>query len=165
MRDGAELIAQLQLQAHPEGGHYRETFRAQAQVATPRGHRAASTAILFLLQAGERSHWHRIASDETWFFHGGGPLLVHQLSAAGTAITTTLGLALSQGQTPQHTVAAGDWFAAEPAPGSPWCLVSCSVAPGFDFVDFELAAVEQLAEHSATLSQLCGNWERFCITP
>lgn len=163
MRGSAELIAQLALVPHPEGGHYRETYRAQHQVSTPRGPRAASTAILFLLQEGERSHWHRIQSDEAWHFHGGDALLVHELSPGGAATTTRLGMDLAGGEQPQHVVPAGSWFAAEPAPDSPWSLVSCTVAPGFDFADFELAAVEQLQEHSAALTELCGDWRRFCL--
>jgi len=162
MRDSAELIGQLQLIPHPEGGHFRETYRASALVDTPRGLRSASTAILFLLDGGERSHWHRIESDEAWHFHSGGGLLIHQLSPNGQAQTTRLGLAFAMGEQPQHVVPAGWWFAAEPAPGSPWCLVSCTVAPGFDFADFELARCEQLSPHSTVLRDLCGDWQRLC---
>jgi len=163
MRDSAELIIQLGLQPHPEGGHFRETYRAEHQVMTTRGSRAASTAILFLLQAGERSHWHRIHSDEIWHAHGGGPVTVHELSASGIARSTHLGMDLAQGEQPQHVVPAGSWFAAEPCPGAPWSLVSCTVAPGFDFADFELAQADQLAAHDSALRQLCGAWERFCV--
>jgi predicted cupin superfamily sugar epimerase len=95
MCSSAELIKQLGLLPHPEGGHYRETYRAAQLVATPHGPRAASTAILFLLGAGERSHWHRIRSDEAWHFHAGGPLLIHQLSTGGHAQTTRLGMDLT----------------------------------------------------------------------
>ena len=163
MRDSAELIIQLGLQPHPEGGHFRETYRAEHQVMTTRGSRAASTAILFLLQAGERSHWHRIHSDEIWHAHGGGPVIVHELSARGIARSTHLGMDLAQGEQPQHVVPAGSWFAAEHCPGAPWSLVSCTVAPGFDFADFELAQADQLAAHDSALRQLCGAWERFCV--
>ena len=163
MRSSAELITQLRLRPHPEGGHFRETYRASELVETPRGQRAASTAILFLLRAGERSCWHRIHSDEVWHFHGGGVLLIHQLSPSGEAQTTRLGMAVPAGEQPQHVVPAGDWFAAEPAAGSPWCLVSCTVAPGFDFADFELARAEQLSPHHDALSRLIGDWRRLCI--
>jgi len=154
------LIEQLQLSPHPEGGHFRETYRASQTVPTPRGPRQASTAILFLLRAGERSHWHRLHSDEAWHFHAGGGLLVHELSPSGVAQTTRLGMELSE--QPQHVVPAGHWFAAEPASGGAWSLMSCTVAPGFDFADFELAAPDQLAAHDAALTELCGNWRRFC---
>ena len=163
MRDRAELIDQLGLAPHPEGGHYRETYRASQLVDTPWGPRPASTAILFLLRAGECSHWHRIRSDELWHTHGGGALLVHDISPSGLARTTRLGLDLSRGEIPQHVVPAGHWFAAEPANGSAWSLVSCTVAPGFDFADFELAAAEQLSPYSAALTALLGDWRRLCV--
>jgi predicted cupin superfamily sugar epimerase len=159
------LIEQLQLSPHPEGGHFRETYRAGQTVPTPRGPRPASTAILFLLQAGERSRWHRLHSDEVWHFHAGGGLLVHQISPSGIAQTTRLGMELSSGERPQHVVPAGHWFAAEPISGRAWSLVSCTVAPGFTFADFELAAPDQLAEHDAALTQLCDDWRRFCSLP
>ena len=103
MRDSAELIIQLGLQPHPEGGHFRETYKAEHQVITPRGPRAACTAILFLLRAGERSHWHRIHSDEIWHIHGGGPLVVHELNRSGIARSTHLGMDLAHGEQPQHS--------------------------------------------------------------
>ncbi|MEY3751039.1 MAG: hypothetical protein RLZZ186_1458 [Cyanobacteriota bacterium] len=157
-----QLISQLQLSPHPEGGHYRETYRASTLVQTERGPRPASTAILFLLRAGERSHWHRIHSDEAWHFHGGGALLIHELNASGQLRSTRLGMNLQGGEQPQHVVPAGHWFAAEPTPDSAWCLVSCTVAPGFDFADFELATATQLAPHAAALKALPGDWRRFC---
>lgn len=157
-----ELIAQLQLAPHPEGGHYRETYRATELVNTPRGPRAASTAILFLLAAGERSCWHRIASDELWHHHGGGGLVIHELSQAGKARSTRLGLELTKGQRPQQVVAAGSWFAAEPSPGSAWSLVGCTVAPGFEFADFELASQARLAPHAEPLERICPQWQRLC---
>jgi predicted cupin superfamily sugar epimerase len=156
------LIERLQLSPHPEGGHFRETYRASQTVQTPRGPRPASTAILFLLRAGERSHWHRLHSDEAWHFHAGGRLLVHEISPSGLTQTTPLGIEISRGEHPQHVVPAGHWFAAEPARGSAWSLVSCTVAPGFDFADFELADANQLAVHDAALTQLCGDWRQFC---
>ncbi|MFO8238604.1 MAG: cupin domain-containing protein [Prochlorococcaceae cyanobacterium] len=157
-----QLIRALELAPHPEGGHFRETYRAKAQVPTPRGPRATSTAILFLLAAGEASHWHRIHSDEAWHHHGGGRLLIYELSPAGSARRTGLGLDLAAGDRPQHVVPAGSWFAAEPAPASPWSLVSCTVAPGFDFHDFELARSQGLEPHGPALAPLCPHWRRLC---
>ena len=159
--DATELISQLQLLPHPEGGHYRETYRSQLQVETPRGRRAASTAILFLLAAGERSRWHRIASDEAWHHHGGGSLTLYEVSPEGNGRRIQLGLNLEAGERPQHVVAAGNWFAAEPLADSGWSLVSCTVAPGFDFADFELAQPHELAPFASSLSELCGHWRRF----
>ena len=156
------LIAQFALEAHPEGGHYRETYRASLQVATARGSRPASTAILFLLAAGERSAWHRIHSDEAWHHHAGGPLLIHELSPDGQTRTSRLGLDLAAGDTPQHVVPAGRWFAAEPAGDAPWSLVSCTVAPGFVFEDFELASPRQLLGHREALNRICPHWQDLC---
>ncbi len=156
----ADLIGQLQLIPHPEGGHYRETYRAQELVATPRGPRAASTAILFLLAAGEHCCWHRIAADELWHHHGGGSLVIQELSPDGQTRSTRLGLHLRAGEVPQHVVPAGHWFAAEPLPGCSWSLVGCTVAPGFEFADFELARPEQLEPHASALAALGGTWQR-----
>ena len=156
------LIQLLQLQPHPEGGHYRETYRAREQVQTSRGVRAASTAILYLLAAGEHSSWHRIAADEAWHHHGGGALLIHELSLAGTTCSTRLGPDLPGGECPQHVVPAGRWVAAEPAPGSSWCLVGCTVAPGFEFSEFELAGISELATHESVLNQFLPGWTRLC---
>lgn len=157
-----QLIRALELVPHPEGGHYRETYRAQDLVPTPRGPRAASTAILFLLAAGEASHWHRIHSDEAWHHHGGGRLLIYELSPGGSTRRTGLGLNLAAGDRPQHVVPAGSWFAAEPAPASPWSLMSCTVAPGFDFRDFALARPDALEPHGTALAAHCPHWRRLC---
>lgn len=133
--DTAEsLIESFQLSPHPEGGHYRQTYRAQSQVETPRGPRPASTSILFLLKAGERSHWHRLASDELWYFHQGGAFEVWEIDEAGK-----LQISLLSQTSPQHFVPAGRWFASRLAMDAGFGLVSCGVAPGFDFADFELA--------------------------
>ncbi len=129
-----ELIETFQLSAHPEGGHYRQTYRAQTTVETPRGPRPASTAILFMLRAGERSHWHRIASDELWYFHQGAAFEIWEIDEAGR-----LQRRLLSAQSPQHSVPAGRWFASRLVGEDGFGLVSCGVAPGFDFADFELA--------------------------
>ncbi|WP_333591077.1 cupin domain-containing protein [Brevundimonas sp.] len=124
-----DIIRRLGFQAHPEGGHYRETFRDPRLIDG----RAASTAILFLLKAGERSHWHRVDAVEVWHFHAGAPLA---LSIEGQGVLT-LGADLAAGQTPQGVVPTGAWQAAESL--GDWTLVGCTVAPGFDFAGFELA--------------------------
>jgi predicted cupin superfamily sugar epimerase len=156
-----ELIEHLRLEPHPEGGHFRETYRASLTVPTPWGERAASTAIHYLLQADEWSCWHRIRSDEAWHHHGGGSLLLYEISPTGRAGLTRLGLDLAAGERPQHVVPAGSWFAATPAPGSPWSLLSCTVAPGFDFADFELARASQLTGERQALELICPHWRRF----
>lgn len=132
----ADIIRLLAMQPHPEGGHYVETFRD----SNPVGGRAHSTAIYFLLQAGERSHWHRVDAAEAWHFHAGAPLEL-QVSADGHEVeSVVLGTDLPAGQRPQHVVPAGCWQAARPL--GAWTLVGCTVAPGFEFAGFELAPPE-----------------------
>jgi predicted cupin superfamily sugar epimerase len=127
----AEIIALLALERHPEGGWYRETFRD----GNP-GSRAHSSLIYFLLEAGDRSHWHRIDSAEVWHWYAGAPLEL-LLAAGGPPTTLVLGNDLAAGQRPQGVVPRGTWQSA----GSlgDWTLVGCTVAPGFDFAQFELA--------------------------
>ena len=130
----AEVVQLLRLQPHPEYGHYRETFRDQLTVA---GGRSASTAIYFLLRAGERSRWHRVDAAEVWHWYAGAPLQLR--IADGSASTSVrLGSDLAIGERPQAVVPARAWQNAESL-GS-WTLVGCTVAPGFEFAGFELAA-------------------------
>jgi uncharacterized protein len=134
----------LDLQPHPEGGWYRETWRSGLE-SVPDGYpgpRAAATVIYFLLRPGEESRWHRVGSDEVWLWHSGGPLRLLDGGAGdrpGPSGDVTLGQDLAAGQVPQHVVPAGRWQAARPA-GDSEVLVSCVVAPGFDFDDFTLFA-------------------------
>jgi hypothetical protein len=134
-----ELVRTYALKAHPEGGSFAETYRAAGRTPTPSGDRPFSTAICFLLRRGEVSRLHRIKSDETWHFYSGGPLTVAEIAPDGRTRETTLGRDLAAGQTFQHVVPAGRWFGAFPAPGAEFSFVGCTVAPGFDFADFELA--------------------------
>ncbi len=133
MTDAQEIIARLALAPHPEGGWYRETWRA---AAAP-GMRAGGTAIHFLLEAGQRSHWHRVDADELWLWHAGDPLhlLVEQETGAVSAIA--LGGDVARGHSPQCLVPANRWQSTEARAG--WALVSCVVVPGFEFAGFELA--------------------------
>jgi predicted cupin superfamily sugar epimerase len=129
-----EVIRLLNMAPHPEGGHYVETFRA----AAPEGERPASTLIHFLLQADEVSAWHRVDADEMWLWQAGGPLVLTMATPDGTKPrTVTLGPDLRAGQALQGIVPAHHWQAAETL--GAWTLVSCVVAPGFDFAGFELA--------------------------
>ncbi|CCD84917.1 conserved protein of unknown function [Bradyrhizobium sp. ORS 285] len=130
----ADIIARLGLQPHPEGGHFRETFRDRAVDASGR---AASTLIYFLLARGERSHWHRVDAVETWHYYAGAPLLLRIAGSGEAPQTTTLGIDLMAGQQPQAVVPTHAWQAAEST--GDWTLVGCTVAPGFDFAGFELA--------------------------
>lgn len=128
-----EVIARLGLLPHPEGGHYRETFRDERRDSNGR---AYSTAIYFLLAEGERSHWHRVDAVEIWHFHAGAPLALQIATDQGTS-TILLGANLANGELPQAVVLAGAWQAAESL--GEWTLVSCTVAPAFEFSGFELA--------------------------
>jgi len=129
----ADIIARLQLQPHPEGGHYRETFRDPRSDANKR---SLSTAIYFLLARGERSHWHRIDAVEVWHYYAGSALTLQIADADGRRVVT-LGPDLAAGEVPQAVVPAQAWQAAESC--GDWTLAGCTVAPGFDFATFELA--------------------------
>jgi predicted cupin superfamily sugar epimerase len=129
----AQVIARLDLKPHPEGGHFRETFR-DARTADGR---ATSTAIYFLLARGERSHWHRIDAVEMWHHYAGAPLILRIADDSGRR-DVHLGPDLAAGEQPQAIVPARAWQAAESA--GEWTLVGCTVAPGFEFSQFELAA-------------------------
>jgi len=128
-----EVIQLLQLAPHPEGGHYRETFRDDETD----GKRAASTAIYFLLKAGEHSHWHAVDAVEIWHHYAGDALLLEIAAQNGSVETICLGKELSRGERPQAAVPLGCWQRARSL-GS-WTLVGCTVAPGFSFDGFTLA--------------------------
>ena len=130
----ADVIRLLDLKPHPEGGHFRETFRDARQVD---GGRAASTAIYFLLARGERSHWHRVDAVETWHWHAGAPLKLEIAPPGGRVEILMLGGNLVAGEQPQAAVPAHAWQAAQSL--GDWTLCGCTVAPGFDFKGFELA--------------------------
>jgi uncharacterized protein len=127
------VIRLLDLKPHPEGGHFRETFR---DTRTVDGGRAASTAIYFLLARGERSHWHRVDAVECWHWYAGGALNL-QMHLANKAESIRLGPDLAAGERPQAIVPANAWQAADPL--GDWTLCGCTVAPGFEFSGFELA--------------------------
>ncbi len=129
----AEVIARLELKPHPEGGHYRETFRDSRRDVDGR---SASTAIYFLLARGERSHWHRIDAAEIWHYYAGSALNLQIADGVGQRCIS-LGPDLAAGEVPQTIVPAQAWQAAESS--GDWTLVGCTVAPGFDFATFELA--------------------------
>ena len=137
MTTARQIIETLDLARHPEGGWFRESWRA----GSPPDERAHATAIHFLLESGDRSHWHRVDATEIWFWHAGDPLLL-SISAGDTGAIdhVRLGPALLNDEQVQSVIAPGDWQAAEPLPGpSGFTLVSCVVAPAFEFAGFELA--------------------------
>ena len=133
MTSAADIIAKLDLAPHPEGGHYRETFRDSSCDASGR---AASTAIYFLLAQGERSHWHRIDAVETWHYYAGDALTL-QIADGDGMRSVWLGADVIAGEVPQAIVPAYAWQSAQCT--GDWTLVGCTVAPGFDFATFELA--------------------------
>ena len=147
-------IDKLQLAPHPEGGYYRQTYRSELTIAREAlppefaGPRAASTAIYFLLEGEDFSALHRLHSDEVWHFYTGSPLLVHVIDADHAYSKIFLGCNPDAGQALQSVVRAGNWFGSHVADWKSWGLVGCTVAPGFDFADFELAKrSELLARH------------------
>jgi predicted cupin superfamily sugar epimerase len=143
--DAAYWIDKLQLTPHVEGGAFREVYRSELVI--PRhslplffqGDRPASTHIYFLLTAGQFSAFHRIAADELWHFYSGDPLLVYEITHNGRLVTHRLGGDPEKGESFFAVVHAGSWFGSALADGGGYALVGCSVAPGFDFADFELA--------------------------
>lgn len=148
----AELIHSLGLDPHPEGGWYRRLFTSPLMMETTTGPRPSMTCIHYLLTSGEFSAWHRLTSHELWHWQAGGNLWLHRLDPHGRLETQLLG--------PDGTltliIAPNTWFAAEPALGSQFALITCSVTPGFDFADFELARREALVNlYPRHLDMIC----------
>lgn len=129
-----DVIALLKLAPHPEGGHFRETFRDTSGT----GERAASTAIYFLLKAGEQSHWHAVDAVEGWHYYAGAPLILEMAPPGGPISSVRLGSALVAGERPQAFVPKDHWQRARSL--GAWTLVGCTVAPGFTFAGFTLAS-------------------------
>jgi uncharacterized protein len=159
MITAAELIKHFEMQKHPEGGYFKEVYRSTEvlpQHALPpryTGERCFSTSIYFLLAGGTLSRLHRLASDEVWHFYLGQPLELLQISPDGQGTKINLGKDIACGQKLQHVVPAGYWFGARPMEGAEFSFVGCTVAPGFDFADFELANAEALSESFPLLKE------------
>lgn len=148
MRSAAQLIAGLELTEHPEGGWYREMHRAAEVLVTPRGPRAALTSIYYLLEAGQKSRWHVVASDEIWHFHDGASLELITYDPDRAAVSRRVLGSPRDGGEPIGAVAAGIWQAARSL--GEWTLVGCDVGPGFDFEDFRfIASVAGHEQHFA----------------
>jgi uncharacterized protein len=160
-----QLIQQFNLQPHPEGGWYKETYKSTEllpQAALPQrfnGDRSFSTAIYFLLEQGNFSAFHKIKSDECWHFYTGEPLDVYIINQQGALNIIELGNDINKGYVFQYVVPANCWFASRPAAESNFCFVGCTVAPGFDFEDFELADADELSklypQHRDIIQELC----------
>jgi len=153
-KTAAFWIEHLNLQPHPEGGYYAETYRARSG----EGERAASTGIYFLLGRADVSRFHRIDADEMWHFYGGDPLNVHMIDASGAHSYFTLGANPGAGEVLQAVVPADVWFGARLASGGDYALVGCTVAPGFMFEHFELAErgrlIAEFPQHASIIRQL-----------
>jgi predicted cupin superfamily sugar epimerase len=155
------LIERLGLEPHPEGGFFRETFRAPLVLrGLPHGApRHASTAIYFLLPAGTFSAFHRVRSDEVWHHYDGDPVALHVIAEGGAHSVVRLGRDLSAGETPQAVVPANAWQSAEPL-GERFALCGCTVAPGFDFADFEMASRADLTARFPKLAPIIARLTR-----
>ncbi len=160
-----DFIVQYDLLPHPEGGYFKETYRSEIvlkEAALPdrfRGVRSCSTAIYFLLEKGNFSAFHRIKSDECWHFYAGQTLHIYVIEPSGIFKTIKLGNNMANGEFFQAVVPANSWFASEPAPESIYSFVGCTVSPGFDFEDFEMAKGEELCSiypnHNEIILRLC----------
>lgn len=144
-------IQTLKLRRHPEGGYYRETYRSPEQIAESalpkryRGARVFSTVIYYLLEKGDFSAFHRVQSDEMWYYHAGCPVQLTLINTKGRLRTARLGLNVRKKERPQILIPRGTWFCAAPLSAqASYSLVGCSVAPGFDFGDFEMASRQEL---------------------
>lgn len=147
----AQIIEKLQLLPHPEGGYYKETYRSALTMEAHGGtERNVSTTIYYLLENDNKSHFHRIKSDEFWFFHQGNPIELLVIDK-GKIERIVIGNNIDKGELPQAMVPAGKWFAAHIQNETGFALTSCTVAPGFDFVDFELATKEELLRENPEL--------------
>jgi hypothetical protein len=155
-------IRRLGLEPHPEGGHYREIYRSPEVV--PRaglparfpGERAFATSIYFLLSAGQVSRFHRLKADEVWHLYEGGPAVLHVLDPGTGYRGLRLGLDAGRGEAPQLVIPAGCWFAVELEPGADLLLAGCTMAPGFEFADFELGRGEDLRTAFPAQADLIG---------
>ncbi len=151
-----DFITALKMEAHVEGGYCCELFKSSEQS----GERPLSSSIYYLLKARQVSKFHRLKSDELWFYHYGTSLLIHQIDDAGNLSTERLGLAVDRGEQPQRLVPRNHIFGAELAGQDGFCLVSCVVSPGFDYRDFELFSGAELLrlfpQHAAVIRRLNG---------
>ena len=143
MHDIHAIIDSLNLEPHPEGGFYKEIYRSRTRVSELKqaSNKSAYTSIYYLLAGKDFSAWHRIKSDETWYFHLGCDLLVYYIDQNKVVRTVQIGM---ESKSFQATIPANTWFAAKPLNEDAYCLVSCAVAPGFEFADFEMGTRDYL---------------------
>lgn len=150
MFDAGYFISALNLEPHVEGGYFREIYRSPQKIDgkglmwSVEGERPLVTTIYFLLKSGQVSKFHRLKSDEIWFYHYGPPLIIHMIDPQGNLISRRLGLDIQKLESPQLLVPANTVFGAEVAEDNSFSLVSCMVSPGFDYGDFELFKSSEL---------------------
>ncbi len=157
------LTAHLELIPHPEGGFYKETYRSEGQVKDPylgAETRSFSTAIYFLLVSGNFSAFHRIRQDEMWHFYDGKAIDLHIISQQGVYSLVKIGNDFSSGEVPQYVVKAGDWFASEVSTINAYSLAGCTVSPGFDFADFEMAKADELTREFPQYAEIISRLTR-----
>lgn len=163
MKDKNYWIEELNLIEHPEGGYYKEIYRSEESISIKlkgdeqEKKRNLMTSIFFLLTKDKFSAFHRIKSDELWHFHDGDPIVIHSIDESGVLQSRTLGKNVANGEELQLVVEAGNWFASEVKEGGDYSLVGCTVSPGFDFSDFELAnsdLARKYRVHEALINRL-----------
>lgn len=166
MKDAEYYIKKLVLKRHPEGGWYKEIYRSNEIIKKEHlperfsGDRYYSTSILYLLESGDFSAFHRIKSDETWHFYDGDTLTIHMINKSGKYSTETLGRSIDSGEVLQFTVPHSTWFAANVSKPGAYALVGCTVSPGFDFDDFEIALRGRLIKEFPRLENIIKRFTR-----
>ena len=161
-----DWIQHLDMLPHPEGGYFKETYKSEELIPLEGlpsrfpGSRSMGTAIYFLLEKDHFSAFHRLKADEVWHFYDGTQLLLHQIDEEGKYHSQALGKDLNEGEAPQAIVPAGTWFAAEVVDKSSFALVGCTMAPGFDFEDFEMPARASLLTMFPQYSELIERFTR-----
>jgi predicted cupin superfamily sugar epimerase len=153
-----DLIEKYNMIAHPEGGYYAETYRSDISINTDKGPRSASTAIMFMITKDSISHLHRLSSDEGWHFHLGSPLKLIEITPKGELIESIMGSSINEGHKLQHFVPARNWFASTSL--GDFSLVGCTVSPGFDFQDFEMAKKNNLKNQFPDISEII---DKYCL--
>ncbi|MCB2208971.1 MAG: cupin domain-containing protein [Bacteroidetes bacterium] len=159
-----KIISALELEPHPEGGYFKETYRSLGEIKKEnlgldyKGKRNYSTCIYFLITSDNFSAFHRIKQDEIWHFYDGSPIRLHIISESGIHTDHVIGCDLDKGETPQYIVPGGCWFGAEVIIKNAYSLVGCTVSPGFSFEDFEIKTRKELISlfpvHEEIISKL-----------
>lgn len=152
MEEAKLIIEKLKLEPHPEGGYFRETYRCDESVdeqhlpSRYKSKRSFSTSIYYMLAGENISHFHKLKSDEVWHFYKGSPVIIHCLNEKNGYTQIKIGLNFSKNILPQFVIEKGTWFAAEVEDKNSFSLIGCTVAPGFDYDDFELAIRDKLIQ-------------------